>query len=65
MMGSYLCGSMYYIIMVHFSKIKISQNQILSSAFPFTEKDKGQILEAKDTGSSRTWNRLLQISRFS
>jgi len=43
----------------------LCQNQTISSDFLFTAKDRGRILEAKDMGSNRTWNRLLQISRFS
>lgn len=49
-----MCGSIYFILIVRFSKIKVCQNQIISSAFAFTEEGKGQIVEAEDTKSSRT-----------
>lgn len=49
-----MCGSVYFILIVWFSKIKVCQNQIISSAFAFTEEGKGQIVEAEDTKSSRT-----------
>lgn len=57
MVGRYLCGSMYCILNVQFSKTEVCQNQILPSAFPFTfslEKSKGWTEEAEDTKSSRT-----------
>lgn len=60
MVGRYLCGSMYYILNVQFSKIEICLNQILSSAFPFIfslekkKKSKGWIVEAEDTKPSRS-----------